>query len=133
MQGYAAYRKQRVETADPLQLVCLSYEALMQALLRARAAIEAGDLEAEAQATSKAMEAIIELATSLDFERGGEIAKSLGQLYAYMMQRLTQGLCSASTEAVDEVLHLARTLREGWQTLAERQPQQAAAQEAAYG
>jgi len=124
MTGYKAYQGYQVDGSSPLGLVLLSYEALYKSLGRVRRAIEAGDLAAEADHTGRAMEAIIELASSLDMEKGGEVADSLASLYAYMMKRLSKGMCSCSTEAVDEVIRLVQTLREGWQQL-DRQQQNA--------
>jgi len=121
MTGYKAYQGSQIEGAGPLGLVLLSYEALYKYLGHARRAIEAGDLAAEVDHTSRAMEAVIELSTSLDVENGGQIATSLASLYAYMMRRLSDGMCECSTSAVDEVMALVQTLREGWMSLQKQQ------------
>lgn len=121
MTGYKAYQGNQVEGSGPLGLVLLSYEALYKSLGHARRAIEAGDLTAEVDHTGRAMEAIIELSTSLDSQNGGNIATSLASLYAYMMRRLNEGMCSCSSAAVEEVAALVQTLREGWQGIQEQQ------------
>lgn len=128
MTGYKAYQGYQVDGSSPLGLVLLSYEALYKSLGRVRRAIQAGDLAAEADHTGRAMEAIIELASSLDMEKGGEVATSLASLYTYMMKQLGTGMCSCSTEAVDEVIRLVQMLREGWQQL-DRQQQNAVVSE----
>jgi len=117
MTGYKAYQGNQVEGSGPLGLVLLSYEALYKQLGHARRAIEAGDLAAEVDHTGRAMEAIIELSTSLDAEKGGDIATSLASLYGYMVRRLNEDMCSCSPKAVDEVMALVQTLREGWMSL----------------
>jgi len=126
MNGYGAYQGIRVEGASPLGLVLLTHEALYRSLGMARQAILDGDNLAEAQHTSRAMEVIIELATSLNLQEGGSIAASLASLYAYMMKRLGEGMCTGSTISVDEVMNCVRILREGWQQLesgqADKQP-----------
>ena len=131
MTGYKAYQGNQVEGAGPLGLVLLSYEALAKSLAHAHRAIEAGDLAAEADHTSRAMESLIELSSALNMDEGGKLSESLASLYGYMMNRLTGGLCSCSTEAVDEVAGLVRVLREGWEDLsaeiASRHSSQAAA------
>jgi len=124
MTRYQAYQGNQVEGAGPLGLVLLTYEALYKSLGRTRMAIQAGDMVAEAKQTGFAMEALIELATSLNMEAGGDIAQSLASLYAYMMNRVTEGLCSGSTESVDEALRLVQELREGWMQLSNQQKQQ---------
>ena len=121
MTGYQTYQQHRVQGATPLGLVLLTYEALYKSLARARTAVLAGDLAAEAEQTGLAMEALIELSSSLDMEQGEDIARSLASLYLYMMNRLTEGLCSCSTEAIDDVSKLVQELREGWIGLAAAQ------------
>ena len=121
MKGYGAYQGIRVEGASPLGLVLLSHEALFKQLGLARRAIEAGDMEAEATHTARAMEAIVELASSLNLQEGGAIATGLATLYAYMMKRLGESMCSGSTEAIENVMDCVRILREGWQELSSRE------------
>jgi len=121
MTGYNAYQGNQVNGAGPLGLVLLSYEALYKSIGHVRRAIEAGDLAAEVDHTARAIEAIIELATSLQAQESGQIAASLASLYAYMVRRLNEGMCTCSTTAVDEVLQLVETLREGWQGLHDQQ------------
>ena len=118
MTGYKAYQGNQIQGSGPLGLVLLTYESLFKALGRTEHAIVAGDLAAEAEHTGRAMEALIELSASLNFEEGGEIAKNLGSIYDYMFKRLTEGMCSSSTEHVKEVMGLVQTLRDGWQQLA---------------
>jgi len=131
MTRYQSYRGLQVNSAGPLELVQLTYDALIKALARAQAAEEAKDAAAEADHLARALEALIELSTSLNMESGGNIAASLGSLYAYMSRRLLEGQAQDSASAIREVLSLADTLREGWQELSNslqsgNTPQQAA-------
>jgi len=128
MTGYKAYQGNQIEGAGPLGLVILSYDALNRALGRARLAIEAGDLSQEGEHTGRAVEALIELSTSLNMEEGGEVAARLSRLYEYMINRLMEKMCSGTSEAVDEVSTLSHTLREGWQALADQQSKKPASQ-----
>jgi len=121
MTRYQAYQGNQVEGAGPLGLVLLTYEALFKSLGRARMGVEMKDLSIEGSQTSRAMEALIELNSSLDMEAGGDIAQSLASLYMYMMNRLTDGLCSGSTAHIDEVIRLVQELREGWMQLSAQQ------------
>jgi len=131
MSAYQAYRGNQINTAGPLGLILLSYDALYQSLGRAVHAIHGGDLAAEADHSARALEALIELSSSLNMEDGGEISQDLSVLYAYMMKRVTDGMCTCSTDAAEEVMALVLTLREGWAGLAENKPQ-SQAQTSAY-
>lgn len=118
MKNYKLYQDYKVEHASQIGLVLLTYEALFKSLAKAKQAIENGDLAAEAEHTSRATEALIELATSLDMEKGKHIAANLASLYSYMIGRLTKNVCSGNAEAVEEVMHLVEILRSGWEELA---------------
>lgn len=117
MTGYKAYRGNQVDGAGPLGLILLTYDALNRSLGRAKLSVQAGDMHAEADSTSRALEALIELATSLNLEEGGEVAVNLSKLYFYMMERLSQGMCSQSIDHLDEVMTLTQTLQDGWKQL----------------
>ncbi|NWF37237.1 flagellar export chaperone FliS [Mariprofundus sp. KV] len=121
MTGYKAYKGNQIEGAGPLGLVLLTYDALNRALGRARLAIEAGDFSQEGEHTGRAIEAVIELSSSLNMKEGGDVAIGLARLYVYMINTLTENMCSGSSKGVDEVMALARTLRDGWQELADQQ------------
>ncbi len=123
MSGYKAYQGQQIEGSGPLGLVLLSYDALYKALGRASLSIQANDLAQEADHTARAMEAIIELSSSLNFEAGEDVATNLASLYQYMMDRLAGNMCSGQSGHINEVMELVKILREGWQQLAKQQAQ----------
>ncbi len=123
MTGFKAYKGNQVEGAGPLGLVLLTYDALNKSLGRTRLAIESGDFCQEGEHTGRALEALIELTTALNMEEGGDVATNLARIYGYMMDTLMQKMCSGSTDAVNEVMNLTLTLREGWQELADQQKQ----------
>jgi len=128
MTGYKAYQGNQIEGAGPLGLVLLTYDALNRALGRAQLAIESGDFAQEGEHTGRAMEAVIELSSSLNVEEGGDVAIGLARLYVYMINTLTEHMCSGSSQGVDEVMKLAQTLRDGWQELADQQEKKPARQ-----
>ena len=57
---------------------------------------------------------MIELATSLDHERGGEISQRLALLYDYIQRRLLEANLQQSDAPLAEVLGLLSTLSEAW-------------------
>jgi flagellar protein FliS len=124
MTGYQSYRGLQVDGAGPLELVQLTYDALLKALVKAKAAEEIKDAAAEAEHLSRAIEVLMELSSSLDMEAGGKIASSLASLYSYMIRRILEGQAADSAAAIGEVMSLAQTLREAWQEIAANPPRQ---------
>ncbi len=120
MNGYRQkYQSMQVDGASPLELVLLTYDVLIKSLGLAHLAGKEGDLSAEADHLSRAVEALVELSTSLDMEAGGEISSNLLNLYGYMTRRIMEGSASDTAAMIEELLPLANTLREGWQGIAD--------------
>ena len=112
--GHDAYLESRVLTADPVELVDLLYQACTHAVREARAHLEGGRIAERSREITRAWEILNELASSLDFERGGEISQRLAPLYAYLQGRLLEANLQQSDEPLAEVLGLVATLAEGW-------------------
>ena len=110
----SAYLESRVLSADPIELIRLLYQAAMDAVREARRRLEAGEIQQRAQAINQSSEVLLELMKSLDFDRGGELAGRLAQLYDYMLRRLTEANFKQADAPLAEVLDLLTTLAEGW-------------------
>jgi flagellar protein FliS len=119
--GHDAYLESRVLAADPVELVSLLYQACTQAVREARCNLAAGQIAERSREINKACAIVIELATSLDHERGGEISQRLALLYDYMERRLLQANMQQSDAPLADVLGLLTTLSEAWAGV--RQPE----------
>jgi len=62
----------------------------------------------------KAQDIITELMASLDFERGGEIAKNLFGLYVFFNQELVKANISKEYEPAKSVRKMLKELRSAW-------------------
>lgn len=71
----------RTGEADPHQLVALLYEELGRALRAAVAAIDSGNRAVKSDKATRAISILFALETGLDFERGGDLSKTLAGLY----------------------------------------------------
>ena len=120
--GHDAYLESRVLAADPVELVSLLYQACTQAVQEARCYLAAGQIAERSREINKACAIVIELATSLDHERGGEISQRLALLYDYMERRLLQANMQQSDAPLADVLGLLTTLSEAWAGV--RQPEE---------
>lgn len=125
--AHDTYLESRVLSAGPLELVRILYQTAYGAVADARRYLGAGDVLARSRAISKASEALLELTSSLDFARGGEIAQRLAQLYDYMLRRLTEANFKQIDAPLAEVLSLLTTLSEAWNAV-DATPQPAAEQ-----
>lgn len=116
-----AYLEQEIMSADPLQLVCMLYQAAIMEVREARRYLAATNIPARAAAITKASNIVGELISSLDREAGGELSERLTALYGYVLNRLLDANMQQADAPLAEVLGLLTTLCEGWQgALAEK-------------
>ena len=60
---------------------------------------------------------MVGLQGALDFERGGELAQNLNELYAYVTRRLLHINAYNDLTALEEVQSLIKDITEAWKTL----------------
>ena len=130
---YQQYRSATVETASPAELVVLLYQGVIRFAQRAIFAIEGDDIARSHENLLRAQAIVIELASHLDADAGGEIAANLGALYEFAYRRLVDANCRKDAAPAQEVVDLFRELLPAWQTLAEGRPAALAAVPAAVG
>lgn len=115
--GIDAYHETNIMTADPMRLVILCYEGAIDSLKRAKERFAAKDFESKARAITKANDIINELMQSLDFDRGGEVAKSLGAMYSYMLRCILEGDLKKDLSRLDETIRILETLKSAWEEI----------------
>jgi len=118
-----AYTKIGIETsvpsASPQQLILMLYEGAIVAISSAQQHLRQNNIAAKGSSISRAI-SIIDggLKASLDLSVGGELAKNLSGLYAYMAQRLLQANLKNDHAALEEVRQLLQQLKGAWDALA---------------
>jgi len=115
---YDAYLEAEIFSATPVKLVAILYRAAIDSVGAARLHLKAGAIRERSRQITKASEIIYALMRALDHQQGGEISRSLAELYAYMQTQLVE----ANTRQIDpplaEVEKLLSTLLEAWRVAA---------------
>ncbi|MES2206819.1 MAG: flagellar export chaperone FliS [Pseudomonadota bacterium] len=107
-----------INSASPHKLIVMLYEGAITSLLKAKALMEHKQIAQKGQEISRAISIIDEgLASCLNEEQGGDIAKNLAGLYEYMSRRLMQANLENNVEIIDEVIKLLSDLREAWEQI----------------
>jgi flagellar protein FliS len=114
----AAYRQQSVLTATPGQLVVMLYDGALRFLLQASALMADGDRVGSAARLRRAEAIVDELHTSLDKERGGEIASRLEGIYVFCKRLMLEARIEQEPAKIDKVSELLGELREAWAEIA---------------
>jgi len=114
--GYQAYKKVQVQTADQGQLILMCYDGAINFLKQALIAIQSGDHAARTNLLTKAQNILWELTNSLNYE-AGEIAYNLDALYNYMIRRLVDADFNSNPEAVKEVIGHLSEIKSSWEAI----------------
>lgn len=114
VRGVDAYRRTEAQSASPMQLVVMLYDGALRFLTEAHAAQACGNLRNRAHALQRVAAIIAECQSTLDLERGGEVAVELDRLYSYMSARLLDITVHRDATAIDEIHKLLSTLRAAW-------------------
>lgn len=75
-------------SASPARLTVLLFEHLEVVLRRAQTAIRNDQLELRVENMCRARDIVSELLGTLDFDRGGDIARDLSMLYAFLLSEM---------------------------------------------
>ncbi len=109
------YLQQMVETATPVQLIGLLFRRGSELMDDAEAALNARDLERANDALVKAQRIVAELISSLDMEKGGEIATNLHRLYTFVWERLLHANLRKVVEPLQEAKTVWKELQSLWE------------------
>lgn len=109
-----------IESADPHRLIQMLIDGAISRLVVAKAMMERRDLAKKGENVGMAISIIGGLQASLDMNKGGEIAQSLSALYDYMNVKLADANANNNVASLDEVIHLMRTIKEGWDGIREK-------------
>jgi flagellar protein FliS len=118
VRGAAAYQQTNVQSSTPLQLVVLLYDGAIRHLVTSRDAIARKDAHARRASLSKAMAIVAELQSTLNITEGGDVARSLDALYAYVIDRIVKANMDSDPAPLEEAERLLRPLRDAWAQIA---------------
>jgi flagellar secretion chaperone FliS len=115
------YEQTQVVTSSSVQLIVLLYDGAIQSIEIARREIQGKNVREKARHLGRAIAIIGELNSVLDYEQGGDIARSLRRLYDYMLAELVEANARNNEEKLDVPLRCLSTLREAWREIAAQQ------------
>ena len=117
-----AYRETQIKTANQIKLIVMLYDGAIRHLNLALDDLEGGHelYDRVNNHIVAAQDIVSELMASLDFERGGEIARGLFSIYSYANRRLLDGNVRKDRAPLEEVKRLLAELRDAWAGISAR-------------
>jgi flagellar protein FliS len=102
-------------------------EGALDKIAAARGHMERGEIQPKGQQIGSAISILEGLKSSLDMEKGGDIAQNLEELYLYMERRLLEAHLSNDPALLDEVSDLLKQIKEAWDAISDHAHRQPAA------
>ncbi|MGQ0659393.1 flagellar export chaperone FliS [Sphingosinicella sp.] len=104
----------RIEGATPHQLIQLMYDELIKAIDAMAVAVRRGDYVQRGERQARALRILSGLETSLDFDKGGEIAASLATIYREARRLLAAAGAENDGEKVGQVRTMIGEIATAW-------------------
>jgi len=115
----AAYGDVKVTTgvasANGVQLIQMLFDGLLESLAATKGHIQNGDIVQKGKSIARASRIVIGLQGALDFERGGDLANNLNDLYGYVTRRLLHVNARNDLDALEEIFGLMNEIRSAWE------------------
>ncbi len=108
------YRETEILSAAPERLLVITFDGLVASLTRARVGAAMSQQDVLLPALDKARAILGELLATLDFQRGGAIARQLSAIYVYQLGELQLMGVKPDAAKLERLLRQARELRDAF-------------------
>jgi len=123
--GVKDYQTMQIRSAKPEKLILMLYDGAIRFLREGIRFLDQGDIENSNHKLIRVQNILVELMSSLNFEKGGEIAVNLFRIYEFMHYTLVQANIKKEPEPVRRIADQLKTLRDSWaQALKNQENQQ---------
>jgi flagellar secretion chaperone FliS len=109
-----SYREAAVRGASPVGLVVRLYEQMIEDLRHVAIAIEKNDIRRRTQRIKHAILIVGHLQSTLDFDKGGKVARDLDDFYNTLRQSLVWVQSHPSKRGVAQLITDLLAVREAW-------------------
>jgi len=103
-----------------LELVVKVYNGALDNLQQAKKHYSTGDNQAGYESMEMVRKFIVHLYTTLDMEKGGDIAQKLSDLYTFVVKQIDLVQGTKNETLIDEIHTILENVRDGWSQLAEQ-------------
>lgn len=109
------YARTKIQTASSGDLVIMLYQGCIKFMRLAKKSIVKGDFQNTNEYLIRSQDIIMELLTTLDNEKGGEVAENLAALYEFLHRELIQANMKKDPKRIEQVEEIMLELLEAWQ------------------
>jgi len=114
------YLQNMVENANPIRLVIMLYDKAISSLEEAMDAIREGlddvnRVKSKAENLTRVTDILIVLRSSLDEEKGKDMAKNLDEIYDILINESVRANMTNDVELMEKIKRILEELREAWE------------------
>jgi flagellar secretion chaperone FliS len=109
-----SYREAAIRGANPIALIVRLYEQMIEDMRHVAIAIEQNDIQLRSDRIKHVLVVIGHLQSSLDFERGGKVARDLNTFYDALRENIMWVQFHPSKRAATQVITDLLAVREAW-------------------
>ena len=117
--GLQSYQTNNISTASQSQLILMMYDGALQAVNQSIQCMGRKDVSGQSRFILKAQDIINELSLALDMKQGGEVSKTLEQLYQFVLNQLIQANITSDKMYLESIIKVLSPLRDAWSRIAE--------------
>jgi flagellar protein FliS len=124
-QAYNAYQKTEVFSVSPGELIAKLLVAAEAAVKKGLDAMRQGEVAKKGEQFGRAIAILGELQSSLDFEKGGDVAQNLNSIYDYCIREILFGNMKNDPARIETVLKTLEPIIDAWMAIkSEPRPQE---------
>lgn len=113
--------------SNNVELIQMLFDGLIESLAITKGHIQRNNIAEKSKAIARASRIVLGLQGALDFEKGGDLATNLNELYNYVTRRLLHVNARNDLKALEEIHGLMTEIRSAWETVPALIPRTAAA------
>lgn len=105
----------QASVASDTALIQMLFDGLVDSLVAAQGHLKYGAIQEKGKCMARASRIVLGLQGSLNFQKGGELAQNLNELYNYVTRRLIYANANNDLEVMQELQGLMTEIRSAWQ------------------
>ena len=117
----AAYRHADTMGKSQIDLILMVYDGAIKALKAATDHYRNQESDAGYEQLQQGKRFVIHLYTTLDLQKGGEVAENLSKMYVWTISQLCVIEATKDVDELDAVIKVLDNLRSGWAELKKQQ------------
>lgn len=115
--AHSLYQQNSMAVESPVKLVEMLYEGILRFCGQAARAIQTDHIEKKVYYINRVVNIFTELLSTLDHDRGGEVAAYLAGLYTHQIKLLFQANAENDVQKIHVVVNVVRGLLDAWREI----------------